>query len=634
MFRKASLIIYKQKPAVIQAIEDKISISFVSGFKGKKALIENQKVRDKDILFLHPGPAENLANLVTEDNIKASDTFTKAIIETWELLDEEDQQAFRFDEIAELSIDTKVLENIFPLYFSLIDSVYFKTEQKESQLFFTARSKDEVAALLEKENEKQNEAAIKDAFIKRLRKKNVDLESDAKFLQEIEAFALGKTDKPKYLKEAHVKETIEEAHKLLLDVGFWTMSKNPYPTRHGLSMHSSTSFLDSPPHEDDRIKLEHLAYAIDNEGSTDPDDAIAYDGEHLWIHIADPASTVLPDSAIDKAARNRGATLYIPEGASRMLSEKSLKDYALGLEGENSYSRALSFKIRITEDAAIEDISILKSFVKVKRLSYKEADEQKNSSQLAPLFHLAEKNFIKRKNAGAIQIQFPEASVVLKKNEGADPSVEITALVEYESFALVREMMLLAGEAAARFAFKNNIPFPYVSQEEPDIPKKLPDGLAGQYRLRKSMKARSLGVTPSQHASLGLSFYSQVSSPLRRYSDLVAHQQIRLFLDNKTVLTGDAVLERISQGDAASRAIMRASRESELHWKLVYLLQNPEWEGRGIILEQKGKTAIVFIESLAMEASVHAPKAELNDEIFLRVGKIQLTKLEVQFIEA
>ena len=98
-----------------------------------------------------------------------------------------------------------------------------------------------------------------------------------------------------------------------------------------------------------------------------------------------------------------------------MLSEKSLKDYALGLEGENSYSRALSFKIRITEDAAIEDISILKSFVKVKRLSYKEADEQKNSSQLAPLFHLAEKNFIKRKNAGAIQIQFPEASVVLKK---------------------------------------------------------------------------------------------------------------------------------------------------------------------------------------------------------------------------
>ena len=148
------------------------------------------------------------------------------------------------------------------------------------------------------------------------------------------------------------------------------------------------------------------------------------------------------------------------------------------------------------------------------------------------------------------------------------------------------------------------------------------------------MKARSLGVTPSQHASLGLSFYSQVSSPLRRYSDLVAHQQIRLFLDNKTVLTGDAVLERISQGDAASRAIMRASRESELHWKLVYLLQNPEGEGRGIILEQKGKTAIVFIESLAMEASVHAPKAELNDEIFLRVGKIQLTKLEVQFIEA
>ena len=88
------------------------------------------------------------------------------------------------------------------------------------------------------------------------------------------------------------------------------------------------------------------------------------------------------------------------------------------------------------------------------------------------------------------------------KNEGADPSVEITALVEYESFALVREMMLLAGEAAARFAFKT-IFLPYVSQEEPDIPKTTRRSCR-PISPKKSMKARSLGVTPSQHASLGL----------------------------------------------------------------------------------------------------------------------------------
>lgn len=631
MFRKGNLIIYKQKPALIQSIDDKISIEFLQGFKGEKALIENQKVRDKDIIFLHPGPADSLSKLVNQESIKTSESYMQAINDIWELVQEE-TESYSFIDIAELALSEIKIEEVFPFYFSLISSVYFSQEQKNGKLFFLAQSKETIKTLLEKENEKQNETIIKDAFIKRLRQRKVDLEKDSKFLQEIEAFALGKTDKAKYLKEAQIKESIEEAHKLLLDIGFWELSKNPYPTRHGLSMHSSSIVLDSPPVEDDRIKIETLAYAIDNEGSTDPDDAIAFDGECLWIHIADPASTVSPNSAIDLAARNRGATLYIPEGASRMLCEKSLSDYALGLDGENNYSRALSFKITITEDAQIEDVTVQKTLVKVKRLTYKETDAEKNNPQLASLFALAEKNLIKRKNAGAINIQFPEVSVYIKKDENEKPQVEIKPLIEYESFSLIREMMLLCGEAAARFAFKNKIPFPYVSQEEPDIPKKLPEGLAGQFRLRKSMKSRSLGITPSQHASLGLSFYSQISSPLRRYADLVAHQQLRLFLDKKNLLTGDEVLERISQGDAASRAIIRASRESELHWKLVYLLENPDWEGSAIVLEQKGKSCIVFIEDLALETSIHAPQAELNDELQVKVGKIQIQKLEVQFI--
>ena len=71
---------------------------------------------------------------------------------------------------------------------------------------------------------------------------------------------------------------------------------------------------------------------FDGEHSTDPDDAVGYDGEYVWVHIADPASSVAPDSVIDIAARNRGTTLYIPEGASRMLAEQSLSDYALGLK--------------------------------------------------------------------------------------------------------------------------------------------------------------------------------------------------------------------------------------------------------------------------------------------------------------
>ena len=147
-------------------------------------------------------------------------------------------------------------------------------------------------------------------------------------MQDVEALALGKTEKSRTMKEAGLTETPEKAHKLLLDTGVWSIHKNPYPARWGLSTQSATEQLASPPQEE-RLELNQVAYAIDNAWSADPDDAIAYDGSFVWVHIADPASSVLPDTPIDISARHRGSTLYIPEGAARMLAEESLEEYAL-----------------------------------------------------------------------------------------------------------------------------------------------------------------------------------------------------------------------------------------------------------------------------------------------------------------
>ena len=133
---------------------------------------------------------------------------------------------------------------------------------------------------------------------------------------------------------------------------------------------------------------------------------------------------------------------------------------------------------------------------------------------------------------------------------------------------MIREMMLLAGEGAARFAFKNNIPFPFVSQDAPAMPapEEIPSGLAGQFRIRRCMRRRSVGVTPSMHCGLGLAMYSQVTSPLRRYGDLIGHEQLRAFLDGRELLDKDTMLMRVSEGDAASVAAHKAERAGdELH---------------------------------------------------------------------
>jgi exoribonuclease-2 len=448
-------------------------------------------------------------------------------------------------------------------------------------------------------------------------------------MQEIEAFCLGKTDKSKILKDAGLSEKIEKVHKLLIDTGFWHYTKNPHPARHGLSIHSAREVLPPPPQED-RIEISGTFYAIDNEWSADPDDAIGFDGEFYWVHVADPASTVLPDSKIDIDARHRGTTLYLPEHTSRMLNEDCLEDYALGLTEK---SKALSFKIKLDDEANIVETEIFKTLINVKCITYQQADEQKESSELKPLFEIAKKYEQKRKSSGAVNIQLPEVHINITNSQEEKNVVTISEVHHTESSTVVKEFMLMAGEAAAKFAFKNQIPFPFISQDEPDIPKEIPDGYAGQYRLRRCMKSRTVGVTPSMHCSLGLAMYSQVTSPLRRYMDLIAHQQLRAFIAGEKLIPKDEVLERISCGDAGISQAVKADRESCLHWKLVYLTQNPNWQGKAIAVEKKQKQTIFLIPELAMETILNNERDyQLNEEITVKTGKISIPELTVDFI--
>lgn len=642
---KGSLVIYKTQPALVLEAGDKYTIQFQTSpatSTGKKAQYGTQKVRDKDVMLLHEGPVQSLETVLNRAESSAvTDEISAALLEAWELLlsdDETAATALSPRELAELSTGDFPAENAWAFFKTASTDAHFaQSPLSDGTTGFIPRSEEEASAIISKAQAKEQETEIREAFLKRLKEKKLDLPSDAKYMQEVEALALGSTDKSRVMKDAGIKETPEKAHKLLLDTGVWPVYRNPHPARHGVSMQSATDTLPHPP-EEERLELTHTAWAIDSEWSADPDDAIAFEAPYLWVHIADPASAVLPDSKIDIASRNRGATLYSPEGAARMLAEEALEDYALGLsehEGgkrdgalTGKKSRALSFRMQLDDAGNIVDAAVLKTFVHVERLSYSEADGRKNDEALAPLFSIAQRNIDRRTSKGAVSITLPEVHISIDEEH----NVIFSPSEHYESSDLIREMMLLAGEAAARFAFKNKIAFPFVSQEAPDIPKDLPEGLAGQYRLRRCMRSRSVGITPSQHAGLGLGMYSQVTSPLRRYSDLVAHQQLRAFIDGRELLDKDEMLLRISAGDAAASATIKAERESNMHWTLVYLLQHPEWTGKGIIVELRQKQTAVLIPEFALETVLTPDGAvNLNDEITLKAGNINLPELSVTF---
>ena len=633
--QKNTVVLYKNAPAVISERDgDKYVIRFCTQpatATGKKAVYGEQKVREKDVVVLHEGPCSSLEKVLESAGDTPSADFLTKIQETYELLLSDESTAtseISLSELAEYALGIFKADEVWAFYAAVCGAVYFAPVAealKEGRIAFVPRTQAEIESLNQKKYEKEHESEIRAAFIQRLKDRKLDLPGDAKFMGEVEAFALNRTEKCKVLQEAGIGQTVEKAHKLLIETGIWDFTKNPYPTRFGFSFDSAKEQLGAMP-EEERVEVPGLAYAIDSEHSTDPDDAVAFDGQYLWVHIADPASSVLPDSTIDIAARGRGTTLYIPEGASRMLAESCLEDYALGLKNP---SCALSFKIKVDENSQIESCEVLKTRVQVKRLTYAQAEEQKKSPELKPLFEIARKNKARREANGAVTIQMPEVNISVNRET---KKVTIEPEVRLESNDMIAELMVMAGEGAARFAFKNKLPFMYVSQEAPDFPSSLPDGWAGEFARVKCMRKRSVGITPAPHAGLGVSFYSQVTSPLRRYGDLISHQQLRAFIDGRRPLPKDEMLERVAAGDAASIAARQVSRLSEMHWKLVYLTQNPELTFEGVCIDRRGNDALFLIPSLDMQATIRAcSDVKLNDTRTLKAGKIDIVEQNVNF---
>ena len=614
--KKGNLVLYKNQPALITGIQgDKFEIAIAGGVK---------KVRAKDMVLLHKGECGSLQKAL--DAVPPQADFGEAA-------DFFAGETPSFSELSELLWGEYPAEQAWSIWRLISSAPYFVCTAPDEPI--SIRTAAEIERLTQKQAEKEAAEAVRQDFVTELRacmqgKQFQTAESRfTPFFQEIEALALGSASVSRLLKDAKIEQTPEHAHDVLLKMHFWPVEKNPYPARFGHSLHSSKIDIPAPVLSGNIMDLSAVpAYAIDNADSTDPDDAVSFDGTYLWIHIANPADTIAAGTQSDTDACARGATLYTPEGASRMLGEKAVDYFALGLSPR---SYALSFRLLLDDNGDIADAEIYRTCLHVIRMTYEQADEQKDSPELAPLFAAAEKNRRRRERAGAISIDFPEVFINLDEQSGKK-IVRIEPVVRTAAADMIKEMMLLAGEAAARFAFKHDIPFQYISQEAPELPQKLPSGLAGEYKKRRAMRPRTVGTIPSMHAALGLAMYGQVTSPLRRYGDLVSHRQLLNFIDKKPLTEASELILQIAAGDEAARACMYASRSSRQHWTLVYLLQNPGWTGTAVVIDAIGKKARIFIPSLAYETDMNMDtEPELNQSVRIKVRRIRLAYLQVLF---
>ena len=451
---------------------------------------------------------------------------------------------------------------------------------------------------------------------------------------EVELLARGKAERSKVIREAKLNETPEIAHEFLLRRGVWDEWRVPYAERAGIDLTDIDLPIPALPDEP-RLDLTHLdAFAIDDEGSLDPDDAISVEaitldngagGTRLWVHVADVAALIAPNSPLDLEARARGATLYLPDRIYSMVPPQVVELLGLGL---HATSPALSISIDFDGEWNAETVDVQLTTIKAQRLSYSAAQAKLDAAEepFMTLQRLARASQKQREAEGALSIDLPEVRVKLLEGD-----LQITALPRPETRFIVQECMTLAGWAAAIYADDLEIALPYATQDAPTREVR-GDDLPAHWARRKTLARTRFRPSVGPHHGMGLDAYAQATSPMRRYLDLVVHQQLRSALKGEAGLTGGEIAGRAAQAEMNAGTTRTAERQTRRHYTLVMLLRQPQriWDAQ--VVERRGPQATVMIPELALDALM-STAAPLGTHLRVQPAQVDLPNLSVRLRE-
>jgi exoribonuclease-2 len=453
-------------------------------------------------------------------------------------------------------------------------------------------------------------------------------------------------------------ETPESAFQLLIDLGLWSPHENLSLRRSQIPTHFSTKVLEVlhhrlefPPVDSnaDRLDLTHLkVYTIDDESTREIDDGLSLeilpDGQQrLWIHIADPTRWLTPGDDLDLEARRRVTTLYLPTGMISMFpSELATGPMSLN-QGE--VCCALSFAVILDESGGVQDFSIHTSLIKATyRLTYDDVDEMlqwgvQAESELETIARWAKRREQWRQSQGAISIHMPESSIKVN----GDGDVNVYVLEDSISRQLVAEMMILAGEVAARYGQKHGLPVPFRAQPQPELPPEgellqLPAGPVRSCAIRRCMPRSELSITPARHASLGLDTYTQVTSPIRRYSDLLTHFQIKAHLRGADLpFSPDEVKDLMLTIASTVQEATLVERQTNRYWSLEFLRRNSSEVWQALMLRwlrEHENLGLVLLEDLGLEIAMRFNRQiEPGDRLNLKVSHVDPKQDVIQFHE-
>jgi exoribonuclease-2 len=380
------------------------------------------------------------------------------------------------------------------------------------------------------------------------------------------------------------------------------------------------------------------AFTIDDEDTREVDDALTVfqaNGETVvGVHIADVSAYVNKGDLLDGEAARRSSTIYLPAATVRMFPDRLSTDLA----SLNAATDRPAYTVEIRFDSSGRQVGyrIVLSTLRVsERLSYDEADRRilNGDERLGLLYSIAVNLLGARADRGAITFRRPELKIRVYGDD-----VRIRRLdPNSPSRTLVSEMMVMANGLSADFAALNSLPVIFRTQEPREALSienaPVAEAIAFE-RLRKTFKRSRLSLTPGAHSGLGLTAYTQISSPIRRYADLVTQRQFTAMLAGNPVPHGrEELLQILAAAEAAEVEIRQLEERSTQYWLLQYLARQKLTEAMpAIVMDSKGN---VELEEYYLRAKVPGGiKAAPGSRTHVRIESIDPAKGDIRLAVA
>ena len=399
----------------------------------------------------------------------------------------------------------------------------------------------------------------------------------------------------------------------LVAVGVWTPDENVDLLRYKIPTDFSPAVLklaQSVPtadtfNESGRVDLTRLnTITIDGQSTLDFDDALSFETREdhflVGIHISDVAQYIKKGDLLDREARSRGSSIYMPDNRISMVPPL-LAEHRLSLK-KGHLRPAISTMVKISLSGDIISYDIFASIIRVdQQLSYFEANTSAEEGQaIAALHDIATRFRETRMSQGAIQITLPEINVWLDESR-----VPVVNRVNRESPGrmLIAEMMILANWLSARFLAENKTPAIFRSQPKPKdrILKNGTGTLFQNWMQRKLLNRFVLRPGPEQHCGLGLDAYVTATSPIRKYFDLVTQRQLRAVLGLETAYTEKEIEEIIGLLAQPMADVGRVQFRRNRFWLLKHLEGRIGEKEEAIVLQRRRNAYAILLKAYMIE---------------------------------